>query len=267
MRLIKEVAISAAKNAGRFILAASSDIDSFRVEEKSLHDYVSDVDRGAEEQITAAIKARFPEHGIVGEEFGQQGHHDADYCWIIDPLDGTTNFLRGIPHYAVSIAVLYQRVLICGVVFDPVKAELFCALKGQGATLNGQPISCSGRASIEGALLSTGVPFSGDNLAQIDSFTTTMTRLLDCQTSGIRRLGAAALDLAYVAAGRYDGFWEARLQSWDIAAGALLVAEAGGVVSELNGANQYLESGHILAASSAVHSDMLAVTLQTYAGL
>lgn len=267
MKRIQEVAISAAQKAGEFILEASSDIRSLDIEQKSLHDYVSQVDRGAEERIVKTIKDHFPDHGIVGEEFGQQGQQISDYSWVIDPLDGTTNFLREIPHYAVSIAVLHKGIVVCGVVFDPTKNELFCAVRERGATLNGIPISVSGRSSIVGSLLSTGVPYSGENLARLDMFTDTMTGLLECQTSGIRRLGAAALDLAYVAAGRYDGFWEASLKSWDIAAGALLVTESGGAVTELNGGGDYLQSGHILAASSAVHEDMLSVTSQTYSAL
>jgi len=262
---LKDVATMAARRAGEFIRAASRDLSSLRVEQKSLHDYVSQVDRGAEQRIVSTIQSHFPEHAILGEEFGRQGPNNADFCWVIDPLDGTTNFLRGVPHFAVSIGVLHGASIECGVVFDPVKDELFCAVKGEGATLNDGKIQVSERASITGALLSTGVPFSGENLSRLDSFTNTMSGLLQCQTSGLRRLGAAALDLAYVAAGRYDGFWEASLNRWDIAAGILLVTESGGKVSSLDGGDDYLESGNILAATPAVHTDMLSVTQVNYA--
>lgn len=264
MTSIKIVAEQAARLAGDFIQQAASNISALHIEQKSLHDYVSEVDRGAEQIIVKTIRKAFPDHRILGEEYGLLGESSAEYHWVVDPLDGTTNFLRSIPHYAVSIAVLRRGELVHAVVFDPAKNDFFYAGKGQGAYLNGDQISVSNSASIQGALLATGVPFSGENLAHIDSFTKTMVGLLECQTSGIRRLGAAALDLAYVAAGRYDGFWEANLQTWDIAAGALLVSEAGGKVSGLQGDDRFLQTGHILAANVPVHGDMLKITSSHY---
>jgi len=264
MNSIMDTAIHIARSAGDGIRRAAADISSLNIEQKSLYDYVSEVDRESERLIVDCIKNTFPEHQVIGEEYGVQGPSEASYQWVIDPLDGTTNFLRSIPHYAVSIGVLNHGVLDHAVVYDPAKDELFTASRGAGSKLNGVPIQVSSSPSIRGALLSTGVPYSGENLEQVDAFSNTLTGLLKMQTSGLRRLGAAALDLAYVAAGRYDGFWEANLKKWDIAAGALLVKEAGGVVTNLHGASNYLESGNVLAANHSVHQDMLAVTKACY---
>lgn len=264
MDQILNLAKQAAIEAGKHIRLAADKIDSLNIEQKSLHDYVSEVDRQSESIIAEIILERFPEHTLIGEEYGQQGKKNGDYQWIIDPLDGTTNFLRSIPHYAVSIAVTHNDIIEYGVVFDPAKEEMYCAQRGQGAYLNDRKIGVSQCAGLRGGLLATGVPFSGENLAQLDKFTAAMTDFLEQQTSGIRRLGSAALDLAYVAAGRYDGYWEAMLKSWDIAAGILLVEEAGGIVSELNGGSQPLHSGDILAASPMVHRDMLIISQRYY---
>lgn len=264
MDKIFKTAVMAAQSAGLFIQQSTKDLTCLNVEQKSLHDYVSEVDRGAEKIIVDLIVESFPEHQILGEEYGSQGGVSAEWQWVIDPLDGTTNFLRSIPHYAVSIAVLKNSEIEYAVVYDPAKDDLFVARRGQGAYLNDLPLKVSAASSIKGSLLATGVPFSGNNLNRIDAFTDTMSGLLACQTSGIRRLGAAALDLAYVAAGRYDGFWESNLKVWDIAAGVLLVQEAGGVVSDLAGASEYLKSGNVLAASPNVHPEMLIVCQKCY---
>jgi len=245
MKNILDVAIQAAGTAGAMIQEAARDLSGLKIEQKSLNDYVSDVDRRAENIIRRHIEEAFPRHQMLGEEFGLQGANGSEYQWIVDPLDGTTNFLRSIPHYAVSIAVLKNKQIEYAVVFDPAKNELFTAVRGDGAYLNGERFFVNARPSIEGALLSTGIPFNGETLANVDAFTSAMTLLLQKKTSGIRRLGAAALDLAYVAAGRYDGFWEANLQKWDIAAGVLLVSEAGGLVSDFNGQSDFLESGNV----------------------
>lgn len=258
------VAIQAATDAGTYIARSASEIGQLNIIEKSLHDYVSEVDRNAEKIIRSHILKEFPSHTILGEEYGSGGGSDTDYKWIVDPLDGTTNFLRSIPHYAVSIGIAYNNELTIGVVYDPAKDDLFYAQKGKGAFLNKTKILVSQKPSIQGALLATGVPFNGKNLEEISSFTSTMEGLLAFHTSGIRRLGAAALDLAYIACGRYDGFWEANLQPWDIAAGALLVTEAGGIVSDLNGGDEYLTSGNILAANQCVHKPMLSITNKYY---
>ncbi len=264
MDIILNTAINAAKAAGSFIQRSAQNLSALNVEQKTIHDYVSEVDRGSEKIIIEHIFNAFPNHQILGEEYGSQGDVSAQWQWVIDPLDGTTNFLRSIPHYAVSIAALENGVVKYAVVYDPVKNDLFAASLGGGATLNGLSIEVSKLDSIKGGLLATGIPFSGKNLEDINAFTGTMVGLLECQTSGVRRLGAAALDLAYVAAGRYDGFWEASLQMWDIAAGVLLVKEAGGLVTDLQGGENYLKSGDVLAASPNVHADMLEVCSSNY---
>lgn len=264
MDSILEVAVHAAKQAGSLIQSAAKDLSNLNVEQKSLHDYVSEVDRESESVITTIISKHFPEHGVLGEEYGDTGQSTSDVQWVVDPLDGTTNFLRSIPHYAVSIGVMSDNVVQHAVVFDPVKDEMFSASRGQGARLNDQPIEVSGATSVRGTLLSTGVPFSGQAADNLDAFTNTMRGLLAQDISGIRRLGSAALDLAYVAAGRYDGYWEGYLKIWDIAAGALLVQEAGGVVTDLHGQDLHLVSGNILAGGSNVHADMLKVTNVMY---
>ena len=263
MHEILKVAISAARAGGDIIKCSANKLDNLNVEQKSLHDYVSEVDRNSENAIRETILSAFPEHQIIGEEYGTFGDN-TNVQWVIDPLDGTTNFLRAIPHYAVSIGVIVGATLEHAVVFDPAKNELYRASRGQGAFLNDTRIQVSNIESARGGLYSTGVPFGGDNLAEVDSFTATMLDLLSIETSGLRRLGAAALDLAYVAAGRYDGFWEAKLKVWDIAAGALLVEEAGGTVSDLHGRNQFLASGDIVAASPKAHSELVKISSKNY---
>lgn len=258
-----EVAISTAIEAGELVLSASQRLEALNIEQKSPRDYVSEVDRDSERLIKERILQAFPDDGFLGEEFGQEDSALAgeSTSWIVDPLDGTTNFIRGIPHYAISIARRKGAEVDVAVVYDPVKEELFSASLGNGAFLNGNAISVSKPEAFDGALIATGVPFSGKLLDELALFTGTLTDLLDQKTSGIRRLGSAALDLAYVAAGRYDGFWEARLQPWDIAAGALLVKEAGGQVNDFAAGNDYLISGDIVASSGAV-LDVLAEACQ-----
>ncbi|MFT6408968.1 MAG: myo-inositol-1(or 4)-monophosphatase [Arenicella sp.] len=263
MHSLLEVAKQAARLGGDVINHGAQNLSSLNVEQKTLHDYVSEIDRNSEMAISRAILDVFPEHQIVGEEYGKVGAN-ADIQWVVDPLDGTTNFLRGIPHYAVSIGVLVNQKLEHAVVYDPVKNEMFCASKGEGASLNGSAIKVSSLSSVRGGLFATGVPFSGDNLDNVDKFTNTMVDLLQQHTSGIRRLGSAALDLAYVAAGRYDGYWEANLKIWDIAGGALLVTEAGGHVSDFQGREAYLASGNIVAAPRGVHQQMVDIASRNY---
>jgi len=228
------VAIEAARLAGNFIVSHKNKISQLNINQKTLHDYVSEVDKQSETIISDYILSRFPQHTFLGEEHGQQGKQGVSldvYQWVVDPLDGTTNFLRSIPHYAVSIALLIDEEIEVAVVYDPVKNDLFQAQKGQGAMLNERPIFTNKRVNIQGALLATGIPFGGKPMDNISSFTNCMEDLLATKTSGIRRLGAAALDLAYVACGRYDGFWESNLQPWDIAAGILLLIYKGRVLT------------------------------------
>ena len=259
-----KTAVCAAKEAGEIILEGADRLGSLTVEEKSSNDFVSEIDRNAEKKIRKVLLDTYPDHGIVGEEFGSYNTSNTQYDWVIDPLDGTTNFLRGIPHFAVSIGLIVDGEIKLGVVYDPLKNELYTAVKGGGAHLNGKAISVRANGRVEGGLLATGIPFSGRLLEDSEQFSNAMTNLLNEKTAGIRRLGAAALDLAYVAAGRYDGFWEAGLKQWDIAAGIVLVQEAGGRVSDFQGKNEYLTSGNIVACTPAASEKMLSIIGEAY---
>lgn len=236
-------AIEAARKAGDLVLKYRDRIDSIPVERKARHDYVSEVDRACEELIRTELLRRYPDHAILGEEAGQSGA--GEHLWLIDPVDGTSNYLRGIPHYAISIALAVKGRVEQGVVYDPVRDELFAASRGEGATLNSRRIRVSGRLSLEGAVLGTAFPFRKRRLMPAYQ---AMFDALFAQVEDIRRAGTASLDFAYVACGRLDGFWELGLKPWDMAAGALLVQEAGGVVMDISGSDQWLDSGHVIAA-------------------
>ncbi len=240
-------AVKAARKAGSIIVRHIDQIDQLTVEVKGRNDFVSAVDKLAEEEIIYTIKNTYPEHAILGEESGRQG--SSDYEWIIDPLDGTTNFLHGYPQFAVSIAVSHNGVIEHGVIFDPLRNELFAASRGSGARLNDIRIRVSKASALQRSLIGTGFPFrQNKNVdAYLESFKAVMQN-----SHGIRRAGAAALDLAYVACGRLDGFWESDLSPWDIAAGALLIQEAGGLVSDFRGDDQFLQSGDIIAANPKI---------------
>lgn len=248
------IAVRAARSAGNIIVRNADRLDRIHVEEKATNDFVSDVDRLAEQEIVNTLRAFYPNHAILGEEFG--GHMDAEYCWVIDPLDGTTNYLRGFPHFAVSIALLHRGIPDIGVIYDPLRQELFTAKRGGGAMLDGRRLRMPARTSVAGALLGTGFPFrqKRHQAAYLGMFGDFMSRAGD-----LRRAGAAALDLAYVASGRLDGFWEIGLKPWDIAAGVVLVKEAGGMVSDFTGADRHLETGNIVAGSPKLFQDMLRI--------
>jgi myo-inositol-1(or 4)-monophosphatase len=236
-------AIDAAHKAGDLIMKFRDRVDSIPVERKARGDYTSEIDRACEQTIRQELKRRYPDHAIVGEEDGKTG--DSDHVWLIDPIDGTSNYLRGIPHYAISIALVIKGRVEHGVIYDPTRDELFAASRGQGATLNNRRIRVSGRAQLAGAVLGAAFPFRQRRLMPAYS---AMFQDLFEQCEDVRRAGAASLDLAYVAAGRLDGYWELALKPWDIAAGALMVQEAGGVVMDITGSDRWLQSGHILAA-------------------
>lgn len=242
------IALRAARKAGENIVRASDDLDRFEVKAKGVNNFVTEVDINAEREIIYHLQKAYPDHAILGEETGLTGSEDAEYRWVIDPLDGTTNFIHGIPHYAVSVACLYRGKLEHAVIVDPVRREEFTASRGRGAQLNGRRMRVSKRASLDGALLGTGIPFKDhcdDKLAPYSK----SIEVLAGQSAGIRRAGAASLDLAYVAAGRLDAFWEIGLAQWDIAAGALLVREAGGLIADIDASDNYLESGNIVCGS------------------
>ena len=251
MQATLNIAIEAAREAGKVIFRNMSRVHSLSIQSKEKNDFVSEVDLKAEQEIINIIHRVYPNHGILAEESGSHNNDKNDeYIWIIDPLDGTTNFLRGFPHYSVSIALKHKDRLEVAVVYDPFKDELFCAGRGNGASLNDRKIRVSKLTSFEGALLATGFPFRENQ--NIDSYLVSLKDLM-LHTSGIRRAGSAALDLAYVAAGRVDGFWEYGLNSWDIAAGSLIVQEAGGLVGDPYGGHTHLETGNIVAANAKIY--------------
>ncbi len=253
MHPMLNIAVTAARNAGDIIVRYLNRIDRLTVTSKDRNDFVSEVDRQAEDEIIAIIRKAFPDHGILAEESGQhQGNEE--YLWIIDPLDGTTNFLHSFPQFAVSIALQHKGKLEQAVIYDPMRQELFTASRGGGAFLDNRRIRVSNLKGLEGALLGTGFPYK--DMRHLDAYLG-MFRALIPQVAGIRRPGSAALDLAYVAAGRFDGFWEIGLKPWDIAAGILLVREAGGLVGDLGGGHNHLESGNIVAAAPKLFPSML----------
>jgi myo-inositol-1(or 4)-monophosphatase len=249
------IAVSAARAAGNIIVRNMDRLDRIKVVTKQNNDFVSSVDHAAEEAIITTIKQAYPEHGILAEESGIQ-EKDSEFQWIIDPLDGTTNFLHGFPQFAVSIALQYKGRLEAGVIYDPLSQELFTASRGNGALLNEKKIRVTNHKGLENALLGTGFPYYDQSY--LDTYLETMKALMQ-KTAGLRRPGSAALDLAWLAAGRIDGFWEFNLKAWDIAAGALIVREAGGIVSDFENKDGYLESGDIIAAAPKVYPEMMKI--------
>ncbi|HPA94721.1 MAG: inositol monophosphatase [Acidobacteria bacterium] len=251
-------AATAAAEAGAAVLRHHFRRAGLLVEEKAKNDYVTEADRESERTVTSELRSRFPDHRIVGEEGGSSGGRGAagELTWLIDPLDGTTNFVQGLPIFAVSIACLEGNRPVAGVILDPVGRHLFRATRGGGAFLDGERLAVSARRGLDGSFLATGYPFRA--LGALDLYLGIFRDALR-QARAIRRCGAAALDLAYTAAGVYDGFFELRLSAWDIAAGALLVEEAGGAVSDFDGGDGYLASGNVLAGGIPVHRELLAL--------
>lgn len=246
------IAIRAARRAGELIVRSLNNLESLTVTAKGRNDFVTEVDRAAEAQIIDIIHRHYPDHAILAEERGAQGEHA--FRWIIDPLDGTTNFLHGFPVFAVSIACEHKGRLEHAVVYDPMRQELFTASRGGGAHLDNRRIRVSKQRGLEGALIGTGFPFRASDRYADEYFA--MLRAATRSTAGVRRPGAAALDLAYVAAGRIDGFWEFGLSPWDTAAGTLLVQEAGGRIGTLVGA-EYRQGGHVIAGTPKVYAALI----------
>jgi len=253
MHPMLNIAVRAARAAGTVIYRSMDKVDNLKITTKAANDFVSDVDRQAEQVIIETIKKAYPDHAIKAEENGELDGN-SDFQWVIDPLDGTTNFLHGFPQFAVSIAFKQNGRLSQAVVFNPVNQELFTASRGEGAMLNDRRIRVAKQNSLEGALLGTGFPFKDQQ--HLDTYMATFKALFP-MTSGIRRPGSAALDLAYVAAGRLDGFWEIALNEWDMAAGALLIKEAGGLIGDFSGGNDYLETGNVVAGTPKVFKEIL----------
>ena len=253
MQPMLNIAVRAARRAGDHIVRKINKLPDIVVEVKAQNDYVTEVDRQAEALIIEELLKAFPGHGFVGEESGIIEGKD-DFQWIIDPLDGTTNYIHGFPHYAVSIACKNAGKLVHAVIYDPIKQELFTASKGDGATLNNRRIRVSNLRTTDSALLATGFPFRQPQ--QLGQFQKIFGEFFS-SASDIRRAGSAALDLAYVAAGRLDGYWESGLQSWDIAAGALIVREAGGIVTDFSGNDKYLDNGQVVAGNPKIIAQMI----------
>ena len=252
MHPMLNTAVKAARRAAGIINRASGNLDRIPVEDKSYNDFVTEVDRAAESAIIEVLHEAYPKHAILAEESGATGA--SDFVWIIDPLDGTTNFLHGLPQFAVSIALAERGVLTQAVVYDPSRNELYSATRGGGAFLNDRRLRVSKRTKLRESLIGTGFPYR--EFTHIDAYLGIFRELIQ-SSAGLRRPGSASLDLAYVAAGRYDAFFEIGLKPWDIAAGALLVTEAGGLAGDLEGENRFLESGHILAANPKVFAQLV----------
>ena len=243
------VMMTTARKAGRALLKDFGEVEQLQVSSKGPGDFVSRADRQAEATIREALMAARPSYGFLGEEGGEQEGEDPTRRWIVDPLDGTTNFLHGLPHWAISIALEHKGQIVAGVIYDPVKDEMFFAEKGEGAYVNDKRLRVSGRTRMNDCIFATGLPWSGRG--DLPDTLQDLARLLPA-TAGVRRFGAASLDLAYVAAGRYDGFWERRLHIWDIAAGLVILREAGGMVEPIKAGADMMEDGALICANAEV---------------
>jgi len=250
------IGIRAARAAGSVITRNMDRIDTLQIESKGRNDFVSEVDKNAETEIFNVLRKAYPDHSILGEESGLIGNPDSDYQWVVDPLDGTTNFLHGYPYFSVSIALLHKQRHDQAIVYNPVSQELFTASRGEGAWLNSKRLRVSKTAKLEQALLGTGFPYRPGQ--DLDFYQSTMRAYTE-QAGGIRRAGSVALDLANVAAGRLDGLWQYGMQPWDVAAGALIVREAGGLVNDYSGGDTWSEGGEIIAATPKVQHAMLQI--------
>jgi myo-inositol-1(or 4)-monophosphatase len=254
------VACAAAHQAGGILRRRFRERRPLEVETKGLHDFVTEVDREAERAALSYIQAHFPKHAVMSEEASPElppsGHR-----WVVDPLDGTTNFIHGVTPFSVSVALEDERGLVAGAIHDPFHAETFHARRGGGARLNGDAIRCSATVSNDQALVATGFPYR--ELSRLDRYLRAFEACVHA-TAGIRRAGSAAIDLAYTACGRYDGFWEVGLSRWDIAAGALIVQEAGGVVTDVLGGRNFLDTGDIVAGAPGLHATLLEITSEAF---
>ena len=242
------IAVSAARAAGNFIMRNYERVEQLEVTRKGRSDFATEVDRSAEAEIIRIIRKHHPDHAVLAEESGAAG--ESEFVWIIDPLDGTTNFLHRLPHFAVSIGLQYRGTLEAGVVYAPCTQDLYTARRGGGSQLNGRRLRVSKTKNMDEALVGTGVPIRGG--VTLDTYLPLLKTIAE-KTSGVRRAGSASLDLAYVAAGYLDAFWELNLKPWDIAAGLLLVQESGGLVSEIYGAEDMMKTGNVLAANPKLH--------------
>jgi myo-inositol-1(or 4)-monophosphatase len=254
MQPLLNIAVRAARRAGDIIVRAIPRLEAVEIQTKGRNDYVTEVDKAAEADIIETVRRLHPDHAFLAEESGASG--DSEVVWIIDPLDGTTNFMHGFPTFAVSIACQVRGRIEHAVVFDPMRQELFTASRGDGAQLDGRRIRVSKQTTLEGSLIATGFPFRADS-PWLDEYLA-MLKAVMTRAAGLRRPGAAALDLAYLAAGRVDGFWELGLKPWDTAAGTLLITEAGGRIGTLAG-NEYKQGGHIIGGTPKVYAALVAL--------
>lgn len=259
---IINIAIEAARAGGNIITRALKRPDMIKIAEKNPNDFVTEVDQKVEREIIYHIQKAYPTHSILGEESGEIDN-ESEYQWVIDPIDGTRNFIHGFPHYAISIAVLHKGRVEHGLIFDPNRQEIFSATRGKGAQLNDRRIRVSTRKRIEECLLGTGFAYRHTDPGNPLPPKILSTLMPSC--GDIRRAGAATLDLAYVACGRLDGFWELGLKIWDMAAGSLLIKEAGGIVCDLEGGEQHLKTGNIVAGNPAVIKHLLKAVKQGFA--
>ena len=257
-----EVAVRAARKAGLILMKRVNTLRRGQIRRKGRHDWVTDVDHASEEAILRIVRKAFPTHSVKAEESAPTKGSDS-FQWYIDPLDGTVNYMHRFPMFAISIAMAKEGALEVGVVYDPMREELFSAQRGHGAWLNGKRIRVSRCSTFEESLLATGFPFRAKGY--MDLYLKSFRRVF-LETGSIRRAGSAAVDLAYVACGRMDGFWEMALSSWDVAAGALLIQEAGGKVSDFFGGPRYLTGGHILAGTPEIHRKMVGLLAPIFRG-
>lgn len=248
------IATQAARSASRAILRFLDQPDKIEVSEKSINDFVTQVDKLSESIIIEEIQKSYPHHAIISEESDLINSREAEYCWIIDPIDGTRNFIHAFPHFCISIAVMKNNVLELGLIYDPIRQELFTATRGKGAYLNSRRLRISKTEKLHQALIGTGFPF--DDKEKTSTYLKTFEKIF-LQCGDIRRAGSAALDLAYVAAGRLDGLWESGLSIWDIAAGALMIKEAGGFITDFQGGETYLHSGDVVAGNFKIYKELI----------
>jgi myo-inositol-1(or 4)-monophosphatase len=258
-----KTAVTAARRAGDIILKNLGHLSTGDIQSKQESDFVTEVDRLSESVIMQVIREKFPSHSFLAEETLKQEEQD-NYRWIIDPLDGTTNYIHGFPMFSVSIALEYKREIIVGVVFDPLRDELFHALKDSGAFLNNNPVQVSDITSLKKSLITTGFPFRKKDM--IDLYLEAFKKIFN-NVSDLRRAGSAALDFAYLSSGRSDGFFEIGLSPWDVAAGSLVIKEAGGTITDFGGGGDYLSTGNIVAGNTKIHAELLAIIKQTFKGV
>lgn len=241
--------------AGKILLENLGKLNPSQIETKSKNNYVTYADKLSEETIIKIIKSAYPDHAIIAEESGDD-HKNSDYKWFIDPLDGTTNYIHGVPFFCISIALEYKGEIIIGVIYDPVRNEMFYAEKGKGAFLNSERIYVSKKNDISASVITVGFPYKSYH--NIEHYINTLTKIAG-RCSNIRKVGSSAIDLAYVAAGRFDGYWELDLAPWDIAAGIILIQEAGGIVTDTEGDNKFMKTGNTVASNKKIHSQLLQI--------